>query len=53
MGLRVYVYLHRSGFLKGYKLSQLYKYMLDSPLFLCITAEQEQVVKLLVFLLNK
>ena len=41
--VRVYVYLHRSGFLKGYKLSQLATFMLDRPRFLGITAEQEQV----------
>jgi len=40
--VRIYTQIHRSGFLKGYKLSQLYSFMLDRPYFLGITAEQEQ-----------
>lgn len=40
--VRIYTQIHRSGFLKGYKLSQLDTFMLDRPYFLGITAEQEQ-----------
>ena len=42
MPVRIYTQIHRSGFLKGYKLSQLATFMLDRPYFLGITAEQEQ-----------
>jgi len=42
MGLRVYTQLHRRGILKRYKLSQLDTFMLDTALFMSITAEQEQ-----------
>ena len=41
--VRIYTQTHRSAFLKGDKLSQVYKNPLDTALFPGITAEQEQV----------
>ena len=44
--VRIYTQTHRSGILKGDKVSHVYKNPLDTAYFLGITAEQEQVVKL-------
>jgi len=46
LGLHVYTQIHRSGFLNGDKMSHVYENPLDTALFMGITAEQEQVVKL-------
>ena len=51
--VRIYTQTHRSGFLKGDKVSHVYKNPLDTACFLGITAEQEQVVKLFKLKLNK
>ena len=44
--VRIYTQTHRSGILKGDKVSHVYKNPIDTPCFPGITAEQEQVVKL-------
>ena len=41
--VRIYTQTHRSGILKGDKVSHVYKNPLDTAYFLGITAEQEQV----------
>ena len=44
--LRIYVQIHRSGFLRGDIMSHIHRKTLDTPYFLGITAQQEQEVKL-------
>ena len=44
--VRIYTQTHRSAFLKGDIMSHIQRKTLDTPCFLGITAEQEQVVKL-------
>ena len=44
--VRIYTQTHRSGILKGDIMSHIHRITLDTPYFLGITAEQEQVVKL-------
>ena len=44
--VRIYTQTHRRGILKGDIMSHIQRKTLDTPCFLGITAEQEQVVKL-------
>ena len=44
--VRIYTQTHRSGILKGDIMSHIQRKTLDTPYFMGITAEQEQVVKL-------
>ena len=44
--VRIYTQTHRRGILKGDIMSHIQRITLDTPYFMDITAEQEQVVKL-------